>query len=684
MNRFIRKTTYLAATLICMCILLSTADAQQKGWTITADKITPDNYYGATLANGMIGIVPSAEPMKMKEIILNGTFDAYGRGRVPNILKTFDFLNLNMEVDGIWLGKNEMTNYRQSLDMKNAILTSSFDHENKVQVTEKTMALRHLPHTALIQVEVKAKKDATILVYVNLSSPDILRDVQNSFQLIDRPHALIPLMTSIGKSPSGKHTLAATNTIMFEEPRESAPEIVYEEWDYNAHRMKFSKKLRAGETYTFSIAGSTISSTHINDPLNESERMTIYAALEKSARLIQRHQQDWSSLWESDIVIEGDDEMQTAIRLGLYHLYSFARKGTSYSLSPMGLSGLGYNGHVFWDTEIWMFPVFVQLQPEMAKSLLEYRFQRLEEARQNALRHGYDGAMFPWESDHEGQESTPVWALTGPFQHHITADVGFAFWKYYQVTKDKAWLKSRGFPVLKEVASFFVSRAEKGERNEYHIRNVVAADEFAENVDDNAFTNGAAKEVLAYATEAAKILQEIPDPRWKEVSDGLVILRFPDGVTKEHAQYNGETIKQCDVNLLAYPLNIIQDPKQIARDLEYYQPRLHRYGPAMSHSILSLLQARAGNPDEAYKILSEAFKRNQLPPFAVLAETWGGTNPYFATGAGGFIQTVLNGFGGLSISNAGITKSNVKLPSNWKSLTLKGVGVEKKTYVIRN
>ena len=92
----------------------------------------------------------------------------------------------------------------------------------------------------------------------------------------------------------------------------------------------------------------------------------------------------------------------------------------------MGLSGLGYNGHAFWDTELWMYPSLLLLQPDIAKSLLEYRYQRLETAKNNAFSHGYKGAMFPWESAASGNEETPVWALSGPFEHHITADIAIA------------------------------------------------------------------------------------------------------------------------------------------------------------------------------------------------------------------------------------------------------------------
>ncbi len=680
-------TKKITVTFIAFCLTLGIAQAQNE-WKIEAKNPNPNNYYGETVANGMIGIVSSAEPLKVKDVVLNGAFDTYGRGRVSNILKTFEFANMDLEVDGKRLGRADISNFIQTLDMKNALLTTTFDQE-KVSVKTNLMALRHLPHTALIEVEIKAKVNVTITPHSVMQAPDILRDVTNHYHIIDRPHSMIPLMTSVAKSPTGRHTLAASNSIIFEEERGKEPYLIHEEWDYGMHRLKFNKTLLAGETYRFTVVGSVTSTEHVADPHNEAERLTIFAALEKRERLVQRHKDAWAKLWESDIEIDGDPEVQKASRSALYHLYSFCREGQAYSLSPMGLSGLGYNGHVFWDTELWMFPPLLLLHPEMAKSLLEYRFERLQAAKNNAKSHGYQGAMFPWESDSEGQEATPVWALTGPFQHHISGDVAFAFWKYYQVTEDKVWLKDRGFPVLKEVADFWASRVEKGKDGKYHIINVVCADEWAENVDDNAFTNGMAKEVLEYASEAAEILKTKPDPRWDDVAKNMTILQFPDGTTREHATYNGEVIKQADVNLLSYPLKQVTDKEAINRDLNYYEkvladniPGRQGQSPAMANAVYSILHARNGNTDKAYQLLIKSYKPNEVPPFGVLAETAGGTNPYFATGAGGFLQTLLNGFGGLDITEDGIEQLKTKLPTKWKSLTLKGVGVEKKTYNI--
>ena len=663
--------------------VLQNQSAAPDAWHIVANQIDPANYYGITVANGMIGLVSSPEPMRVKDVVLNGAYDNYGRGRVSNILKGFNFMNMNLDVDGRRVSRNDISNYEQVLDMRHAQLSTRYQVGDKIQVNHTLMALRHLPYSALSIIEITAQKDVTITPMAVIEAPEMLQDVRNLYAEIDRPHVLIPLLTSVGKSPSGKYTVAASSSFIFEEKHGSEPDLIHEDWDYNMHLLKFHKKLKAGETYKFALVGTLISTAHTVDAHNEAERLTIFAALERSERLLKRHNAEWDNLWSSDITIEGDVDATRDVHAAMYHLYSFGREGTALSLSPMGLSGLGYNGHVFWDTELWMYPPMLLLHPEIAKSFLEFRFQLLEQAKQNAFSHGYRGAMYPWESTTTGQEETPVWALTGPFQHHITGCVGWAAWQYYLVTKDKTWLRDRGWPILKEVADFWASRVERDGPGKYNINNVIGANEWQENIDNNAFTNGMAKTVLGYATDAATTLGLVPDPDWAHVAANIPILKFPDGTTRENATYNGETIKQADVNLLAYPLKAITDPAQIKKDLDYYGPRMSPEGPAMGNAILTVSAARAGDAERAYKLWLSSYKPNEVPPFGVLAECAGGTNPYFATGAGGFLQATIMGFGGLDVTPQGIVQLKTKLPKGWKSLTITGIGVEKKTFVVK-
>jgi trehalose/maltose hydrolase-like predicted phosphorylase len=262
--------------------------------------------------------------------------------------------------------------------------------------------------------------------------------------------------------------------------------------------------------------------------------------------------------------------------------------------------------------------------------------------------------------------------------------VAIAAWNYYRVTQDKTWLRERGYPILSATADFWASRVERNGPGKFEIKNVVAADEWAENVDNNAFTNAAAKANLQMATEAAKVLGLTPDPDWLNVAPNIPILKFPDGTTREHATYNGEGIKQADVNLLAYPLQEVKDPTLVRQDLAYYEKRVPDEGtPAMTQAVFALLYARLGEGEKAYFWFKDAYLPNLNPPFRVIAEGKGGTNPYFATGAGGILQAVLMGFGGLEITPTGIAQIKTTLPPNWKSITITGVGREKKTWVNR-
>ncbi|BEH00421.1 glycoside hydrolase family 65 protein [Bacteroides sedimenti] len=672
------KRRIILSTLLLL-LTVTQLFAQTDPWIIKADKIDSSNYYGITAANGIIGLVSSPEPFKLKNVVLAGTYDLY-KGRVNNFLNSFNLLNMSLWIDGEAVDAKSVSNFKQQLDMQKAAFTTVFDYQDRASVSYTYYSLRQLPFCVLMDVRITAQKDLTIDAANIIETTDALKSVNKYHDKINSPQGMIELLTSTAQSPTGKLLLCSSTNIMFAENDTQKPQLIY---DGDVHLMKFSRSIKAGETFSFCIVGSSISSAFTKDPLNEAERLTIFARLEGRDRLIQGHEKAWANLWKSDIQIEGDEQSQQDIHSMLYHLYSFAREGSSFAPSPMGLSGLGYNGHVFWDFDVWMFPVYLVLQPEIAKSLIDYRFERLDAAKRNALSHGFKGAMYPWESALTGEEETPVFALTGPFEHHITGCVALAVWNYYCVTKDKTWLKEKGWPILSATADFWVSRVGQNESGKYDIKNVVCADEWAENVDNNAFTNAVAKANLQYATVTAKLLGIKANPDWEKVAKNIPTLKMPDGVTSEHATYKGAKIKQADVNLLAYPLTEITDVDQIKKDLEYYSKKVpYSDTPAMTQAIFSLLNARLGNSKESYKWFKDAYEPNLNPPFRVIAETKGGKNPYFVTGAGGVVQSVLMGFGGLNITDKGIVQVKSVLPENWKKLTITGVGLEKKTYVI--
>lgn len=658
----------------------------QNPWVISANQSDLERYYGVTVANGMIGIVSSPEPLKVKEVVLAGVYDMYNRGRVSNFLPNYNLLNLDLSINGTHLHIGNISDFKQELNMKDGAFSASFNYKDIATVSYSYYALRSLPHCVLLDVKVKANTDIKIDVENTLETPSSLRDQQNYYHEIDRPHVYIPLLTSVADSPSKNIKIAVSNTFLFEEAPYSEPKIYHKVEDTNKHSAKFAKEIKAGQRYTFSVVGTLLSSVQTPDPLNQAERMTIYAKLEGKERLLSRHTKAWTKLWESDIVIDGDPQAQQDIRSMLYHLYSFTRENTDISPSPMGLSGLGYNGHVFWDTEIFMFPPLLLLHPEMAKSMLEYRFRRLDAAKQQAAIYGYAGAMFPWESAATGAEECPVWALSGTFEHHITADVAIATWQYYLVTQDKEWLKEKGWPILKATAEFWASRVELNQKGQYEIKNVVAADEWAENVDNNAYTNGAAIKNLQYAAECGTLLGVAVPEEWNKIAANIPIFKMENGVTREHDTYTSQKIKQADVNLLAYPLGIITDKDQILKDLKFYETKVpDNDTPAMTQAIFALLYSRVADGATSYHWFKDAYLPNLNPPFRVMAEYKGGTNPYFSTGAGGVLQTVMMGFGGLDINpKGGVRQLKTSMPPHWKKVTITGVGADKKTYIQMN
>src|SRR5258708_23351092 len=259
-------------------------------WIIRADTIDPSNYYGVTIANGMVGLVSSAEPFKAKDVVLNGAFDLYGRGRVSNILKTFNFVNMYLDIDGQRIDNfRQVSHLQQVLDMKQANLTTRFDYQDKASVTYTWYSLRHLPYTALVDISITAKKDIEIIPASVMEAPDMLKDVQNYYNEIDRPHVKISLLTSTAKSPTGKLLMAASNSFLFDQPHGTEPAVIHEMWDNSMHLLKFKKKLAAGTTYHFAVAGTAITSAHNDDPLNDAERLTLFPPLPGSRPLLAFH-----------------------------------------------------------------------------------------------------------------------------------------------------------------------------------------------------------------------------------------------------------------------------------------------------------------------------------------------------------------------------------------------------------
>lgn len=648
---------------------------EERLWQLHAVDIQAP-YAPAPMANGCIGILPQKEPFAVEHVMLNHVFDAASPHVVSRVMRGINPFCLSMKIDNKKVDTSNISDWQQTIDMRRAVHQTSFHTLEKADVSYELCALRNLPYAGLIRVTVQACKDMLLEVRSGMGIPDDYSQSLIRYREMEADGNRMYMLESDATSRFGYRRVASTSSFLFN------GEQIKPIYDEATRELFFSIQLKKGETFCFSLVGSVCSSRDFFDPYNEAERQVIYAVHEGEEALMQAHYRLWDELWQSDIRIEGDDDAQRIVRFALFNLYSSCRGGSRLSIPPMGLSLQGYNGHIFWDTELWMYPPMLLLNQDIARSMLDYRFDRLPAARKKALAYGYRGAMFPWESDDSGEEATPTHALTGPFEHHITADIGIACWNYYCVTRDVRWLQREGYPLLKEIADFWTSRVTRNQDGSYSIHNVTGADEYANGVTDNAFTNGAASLALKYACQAAEICGEKVPEIWREIGENIRVLQFENGVTREHSTYKGEMIKQADANLLAYPLGLITDEYRQKQDLEYYAERIdQKDGPAMSYSVYCVQYARMGEADKAYEMFRRCYEPNLRKPFGVISETPTSNNPYFMTGAGGLLQAVLNGFCGLQITDEGIVQLPSVLPSHWKRVTVTGVGSDKKTYV---
>jgi trehalose/maltose hydrolase-like predicted phosphorylase len=360
--------------------------------------------------------------------------------------------------------------------------------------------------------------------------------------------------------------------------------------------------------------------------------------------LLAEHRRGWASRWEdADIVIGGDTEMQLAVRFTIFHLLASAPDGGEAAVGARGLSGKGYRGHVFWDSDVYVLPVLAATHPQAARAMLEYRVRRLPAAIQAAESQRRDGARFPWESARTGQDVTPQQArdphgelvpiLTGTREEHIVADVAWAAACYIDWTGDQTFATGPGRELIVQTARWWASRIEQDTDGTGHIRGVLGPDEYHENVDDNAYTNVMARWNLKRAAAAGVgVVDERERRHWLELADSIV--DGYDPATGIYEQFDGfhalepllisqlvpqlpvaadmllghartrasQVVKQADVLMLHYLV-----PDEIAAgslepNLDFYGPRT-AHGSTLSPGVHATLLARAGRLAEALEML---------------------------------------------------------------------------------
>src|ERR1700722_5189819 len=383
-------------------------------------------------------------------------------------------------------------------------------------------------------------------------------------------------------------------------------------------------------------------------------------ALATSARaagfdaLLDKHRAAWADLWRSDIAIDGDARAQTAVHSDLYYLFATSTADTHW---PMGACGLtpGYTGHAFWDSDSWIFPALLLLHPERAKSLVMFRAHTLPAAQARAQARGLKGAMYPWESDPEnGTEQTPHFAyVLGEREIHVNADVAIAQWQYWLATHDRDWLKKSGWPVIRNVADFWASRASwNADKKRFEIVHVTSVAESYNDVPNDTFTNVSAQKVLKIAAEAAALVGERADPHWAEVAKKLYI-PFSDA-EQRHLDFDAsvprEPLEGSTVGLLMYPSLDLPMTAQIRRnDFDHTMISVkdgHHEPHGMGMAPASIAAAAVGEASLAVAWLQRNFTSGLIkPPFNVRTETASNNTGYFITSSGGFVQNFVYGLG---------------------------------------
>ncbi|MCX0371008.1 glycoside hydrolase family 65 protein [Clostridium perfringens] len=436
-------------------------------------------------------------------------------------------------------------------------------------------------------------------------------------------------------------------------------------------------------------------------------------AKEKGYIEAEREQKEYvEEFWRTaDVIIEGDNALQQGIRFNLFHLMQSAGRDGKTGMGAKGLSGEGYEGHYFWDTEMYVLPVFVYTKPDLAKKLLDYRYFTLDKARERARVLGHDkGALYPWRTIN-GEEASTYFPL-GTAQYHINADIAYAFKLYVDVNDDFDYLKDKAAEVLCETARVWadVGSFSQYVGDKYCICAVTGPDEYNAIVDNNFYTNLMAREnlrdaiwalnkikekdKLAYDNLVKKIdLKAEEIEYWKKIIENMYfpydkkrgVYPLDDGFMKRkpwddskipkekrHLLYENyhplfifrqRMSKQADAILAMYLHSNLFSIDELRRNYDFYQEvTLHH--SSLSTCIFGILASQIGYDDEAYKYFSQS-ARMDLDDYhnnfyagihaANMAGTW---------------QGIVNGFAGLR-TNKGILEFNPTIPKEWNSYSFK-------------
>jgi trehalose/maltose hydrolase-like predicted phosphorylase len=707
-------------------------------FTLSASAADFDRYFPSYLANGYFSTMtaPRGTEGNLAYMVafMDYAKDDIARPAAIPGWSEIDYSTGDSAAGHFWMNQVPLhpalfQDYSQTLNMQDATLTTRYryiDHQRSTQIKVTTFVSQSSTHLAATQISLTPDFDGTVQLSfaLNLWAPYQPRlplatltgdEMQEAVAAHNMKLIAIPPATPDRAAVwyhGDTHVLAADGDVkeltlwldgraeqglgMAEAAALRLPDGV-QATDITLYKSQYrlalnlSVKVQKDKTYTFT---KFIAASREDWGGNAKSDLTLATDARKAGfdALLAQHRAAWLDLWRSDIVIDGDARAQAAVHSDLYYLLATSTPDTHW---PMGACGLtpGYTGHAFWDSDTWIFPALLLLHPERAKSLVMFRSFTLPAAQARAQAVGLKGAKYPWEADPEnGSEQTPHFAyVLGDREIHVNADIAIAQWQYWLATHDRDWLKKYGWPVLRNVADFWASRASwNADKKRYEIVHVTSVAESYNDVPNDTFTNVSAQKALNIAAMAAALVGERPDPHWAEVAAKLYI---PFSETEQrHLDFDArvprEPLEGSTLNLLMYPsLDFAMTPQIRRNDFNYTMISVregHREPHGMSMAPASIAAAAVGDASLAVTWLQNNFTSGLIkPPFSVRTETSSNNSGYFITSSGGFLQNLIYGFSGLRIQEKGLVGAYAPvLPPEWKSMTLKDIAFRGQHYDI--
>jgi protein-glucosylgalactosylhydroxylysine glucosidase len=728
------RITPAARALLPVLLLLAAASAaaEDSSFLLTAGPADLAGYFPAYLANGYFSTFSTPRGTEPARSYMAGLMD-YTPGDMtrPASVPGWSEIDFNPSAPGAgqaWLDRVPMSeqrfrDYRQTLDLHAGTLTTTYrfvegGRDTSVEVT--TLVSEASPHLAASRFRITPEYDGVVQLsfaltlwadhaprypLAQMSGAEMEEAVAASGLSLqphppstpDREAVWYPGYVQVhdndgddraltlwldGQAERGQPMAMAVAVAL---PEGVQPQSVTLHRDRFRLALDINVRVERGRSYAFTKYVA-LSRAGWGGAATEDLALAREARERGFERLLAEQRAAWDALWQSDIVIDGDARAQQAVHSELYYLLSSSAPDTSWGLGPCGLTTC-YTGHAFWDSDTWMFPALLLINPARARPFVDFRDRTLDAARQRAREHGLKGAMYPWESDPEnGTDQTPHSAVVlADTEIHVNADVAIAQWQYYQATHDRYWLKHHGWPVLREVAKFWTSRAAWNARAQrYDIAHLTSVAESYNDIVNDTFTNVSAAKALHLATAAARVVGERPDPLWERVAKRLYIPMAPGGA--HHLAFD-PTVALHDagdfgggpLSLLFLPsLDLEMSPELRRGDYEYAvrpTPVARASGGSMNMVARVSAADEIGNAAEAAAWFAGNFTGGTLkPPFNVRTESADNNVGYFMTGSGGYIQSLVYGFTGLRIRDAGLVGAYAPvLPEGWKSLTLRNI-----------